>query len=425
MTEPTRRTTTVPHGTTALAALCAALAVVQGCACDTVPTSAVQSCQASQVLPDKVQTDILFVVDDSGSMSDNQANLAASLNTFILALSASPVENEFRIGVTNTSVEGFKTSATATPEEAYTVGPAAGVPYPHGAIAAVAQTAAGAGISGAFIYDRATSTWGGNRILDAGTTSLVGDFKANVLVGTRGSGREQPFRAARLALSSRLGDANAGFLRPGARLAVFFLTDEDDCSGDPNVLVSSDTQCHSIDVKKDPALMDSVADFAAFLLGPIDGELRDVNVGAVAGFDPVTLEPSCGTCANRGCATALEQADRIDWLRAALGDARMQVGSICVPDFSAALLRFAEQITPSSMPLQGTPADWRLLAVRLTKLDGSVVACKVALDATPEAPAADAIYSAPAFGRPAQLTFQNACKLGLGDRIDVSIVCAG
>jgi hypothetical protein len=408
--------------------LCAALAVLQGCACDTVPASAVQDCQAAQVLPDKVQTDILFVVDDSGSMSDNQANLAANLGAFIDTLAASPVQNDFRIAVTNTSVEAY--NATATTGQAYTAGPASGTPYPHGAMVAINQVG-GLGVSGDLIYDTVaypqTGGWGGNRILDAGMVSLRQDFKANVLVGTAGSGREQPFRAARHALTDRLGDANGGFLRPGARLAVFFVTDEDDCSGDPNPAVGSDTQCHTLAVKNDPALMDSVTSFAGFLLGPIGGELRDVVVGAIAGFDPVTLQPSCGsaTCANKSCATAAEQADRFDQLLTALGDARMQVGSICDASFRDTLLRFAEQLTPSALPLQGTPADWRMLAVKLTRSGGGVVSCSVALDGTPQAPAADAIYSPPGFGRPAQLTFQNACKLGLGDRIDVSIVCAG
>lgn len=411
--------------------LCAAIAALPGCACDTVPAGAIQDCQATQVLPASVQTDILFVIDDSGSMSDNQANLANSLGAFIAALAASPVENQFRIAVINSSIEGFKATVTATPAQAYLAGPAIGVPYPDGAIVAVAQVGglASPAAGGNFIYDTTlyplTSGWGGSRILDAGLASLQQDFKVNVRVGTRGSGREQPFRAARLALTDRLAGANAGFLRPGARLAVYFLTDEDDCSGDPNTAVSSDTECHSLAVKNDPALMDSVTDFAGFLLGPIDGELRDVNVGAIAGFDPATLDPSCGTCTNTGCGSALAQADRFDQLRAALGDARMQVGSICVADFSAALLRFAQQLTPSSLPLQGTPADWRMLAVKLTKASGAVVACAVALGPPSQAPAADAIYSPPAFGRPAQLTFQNACTLGLGDRIDVAVVCAG
>jgi hypothetical protein len=405
--------------------LCAALAGLPGCGCDTVPATALQDCQAAQVLPDQVQTDILFVIDDSGSMSDNQANLAANLGTFIDTLAASPVQNAFRIGVTTTSIEGFKTSATSTPAQAYTAAPAAGVPYPDGAILAIAQSAAGAGLSGAFIYDRATATWGGHRVLDAGVASLQQDFKANVLVGARGSGREQPFRAARLALTDRLADANAGFLRPGARLAVFFLTDEDDCSGDPTTAVSSDTQCHDLAVKNDPALLDGVAGFTAFLLGPIGGELREVQVGAIAGFDPATLQPSCGTCANSGCPTALAQADRFDQLRVALGDARMRVGSICDASFRDTLLRFAEQLTPSALPLRGAPADWRMLAVKLTRAGGAVVPCAVALDGSPEAPAAGAIYSPPGFGRPAQLTFQGACQLALGDRLEVSVVCAG
>jgi hypothetical protein len=407
---------------TTTAMLYAALAVLPGCACDTIPASAVQDCKAAQVLPDKVQTDILFVIDDSGSMSDNQANLAANLGAFIDTLAASPVQNEFRIGVTNTSVQGYLATQLRY---------AGGTPYPLGSVVAIAQTAGGAGISGNLIYDLAaypqTSGWGGDRILDAGMPTLQQDFKANALVGTQGSGREQPFRAARLALTSRLADANAGFLRPGARLAIFFVTDEDDCSGDPNPAVAGDTQCHTLSIKNDPALMDTVSGFAGFLLGPIGGELRDVAVGAIAGFDPVTLQPSCGsaTCADKSCATAAEQADRFDQLLTALGDARMRVGSICDASFRNTLLRFAEQLTPSALPLQGTPADWRMLAVKLTKAAGGVVACTVALDATPQAPAADAIYTPPGFGRPAQLTFQNACQLGLGDRIDVSIVCAG
>lgn len=407
---------------TITAMLYAALAVLPGCACDTVPASAVQDCQAAQVLPDKVQTDILFVVDDSGSMSDNQANLAANLGAFIDTLAASPVQNEFRIGATSSSVEGY--NATVTSGQAYTGGPAAGKPYPHGAIVAIAQNADGTVTAGNVIYDVATypltGGWGGNRLLDAGMVSLQQDFKANVLVGTRGSGREQPFRAARHALTDRLADANGGFLRPGARLAIFFVTDEDDCSGDPNPAVSSEAQCHTLSIKNDPALIDSVSGFAGFLLGPIGGELREVMVGAIAGFDPVTLEPSCATCANTSCITAYDQADRFHQLWTALGDARMQRGSICDTSFRDTLLRFAEQLTPSSLPLKGTPADWRMLVVKLTKASGVVVACTVALDAT-----ADAIYTPPGFGRPAQLTFQKACKLELGDRIDVSIVCAG
>lgn len=56
-------------------------------------------------------------------------------------------------------------------------------------------------------------------------------FAELVAVGTRGAGFEMGLEAARLALSEPLrSGANAGFLRDDARLALVFVTDEDDYS---------------------------------------------------------------------------------------------------------------------------------------------------------------------------------------------------
>ena len=55
----------------------AAAAVLAGCvACDAAPTDALTRCETTQVLPSSVATDILFVIDDSGSMSEEQAKKA-------------------------------------------------------------------------------------------------------------------------------------------------------------------------------------------------------------------------------------------------------------------------------------------------------------------------------------------------------------
>src|SRR6266850_6669176 len=94
------------------ALLATALLAVPHCTCDSVPANALVDCQKTEILPDSVATDILFVVDDSGSMTEEQANLAANLGAFIDTLVASPVKNDFRIGITNTSVEDFTVSAT-------------------------------------------------------------------------------------------------------------------------------------------------------------------------------------------------------------------------------------------------------------------------------------------------------------------------
>src|SRR5438552_17520406 len=89
-------------------AFLAVLAGLPACtSCDTVPSDALLSCQATQVLPSSVSTDILFVIDDSGSMAAEQALLANNLDAFIDTLVASPVQNNFRIGVTNTSIDEF------------------------------------------------------------------------------------------------------------------------------------------------------------------------------------------------------------------------------------------------------------------------------------------------------------------------------
>lgn len=409
----------------------ALLAALPSCSCDSVPADALVDCQATQVVPASVSTDILFVIDDSGSMSEEQANLAANLGAFIDTLAASPVKNEFRIGVTNTSVEEF--TVTATTGTSYTAGPSAGVPYPAGALVSIRTDANGNAIPGSLVYDASlyaqTGGWGGNRILDKGSPTLIPDFKANVRMGLNGSGKEQPFRAARLALSDRLLDANAGFLRDGARLAVVFLTDEDDCSDTADPRATSNNQCHDDATKSaTPPVLDTVDEFAGFLLGPVGGELRDVAVGVIGGFDPVSLAPSCANaaiCQNTACSTALDGADRFAALSTALGPNRAQLGSICDASFRDSLIRFAGSLTPSTMPLSGAPADWRMLVVAVTKAGGAVVPCSVGPEGAPGQSALDAVYSGPQLGRQAQITFQNACKLDLGDKIDVHVVCAG
>ncbi|HUJ25843.1 MAG TPA: hypothetical protein VLW85_07490, partial [Myxococcales bacterium] len=346
-----------------------ALVALAGCRCDTVPGNALVSCQSTQVLPASVQTDILFVIDDSSSMSEEQANLAANLDAFIDTLAASPVENDFRIGVTDSSITDFN-GATK-----YAGGPSQGVPFPAGALVAVANNSPGKLIYDATTY-ASTAGWGGNRILDKGSPTLVADFKNNVRVGISGSGKEQPFRAARLALTDRLADANAGFLRDGARLAVIILSDADDCSNSGSPDITSNAGC---DTPGNPGF-DPVQGFADFLRGPVGGELRDVAVGAIAGLDPASLQPSCGNsaiCSDRACSTAEAPGIRYVALAGIMGSQRMQLGSICDASFHDSLQRFAATLTPDTLPLASVPADWRMLVVSITKTDGAVVACKV------------------------------------------------
>ena len=406
------------------------IAALPGCtSCDTPPENALLNCQASVVVPAAVKTDILFVVDDSGSMSEEQQNLANNLDAFIDALIASPVQDDFRIGVTNTSVEEFPNSSGVV-RTTYAVGPAKNVPFPAGALVAVQTDLGGNVIPGAFVYDAgkyaATGGWGGTRILDKGSPTLAADFKANVRVGLDGSGKEQPFRAARLALSDRLADTNQGFLRDGARLAVIFLSDEDDCSDTASPFATDNNTCHLQATKTaSPPILDTIDDFKAFLLGPVGGEIRDVSVGAIAGLDPASLAPSCGDpqCADKACSTAFDQGDRFKALADSFGSLKAQLGSICDTSFRNSLVKFAESLAPNAVPLAQVPADYRMLAISVTKTNGTNIPCKVAKEGDTGQAGADAVYSDATMTRQAQITFQNACKLDLGDKIDVRVVC--
>jgi hypothetical protein len=411
-----RQSLSMNHGTRwrpAAVAVLAALALLPRCACDTVPSDAVQKCSTSQVFAGHVKTDILFVIDDSGSMTEEQSNLSTNLGAFIDRLASLPIQDDFQIGVTTTDVDNFDGSTQFSP----------GHPYPRGAIVAVQP-----GQPGTFVYDPAafpsTNGWGGNRILAKGSPTLVQDFKANVLVGTAGSGKEQPFRAVRMALTDRILDGtNAGFLRPGAALAVIIVSDEDDCSDSAvPAAVTSNNACH--DVTNKFTKLDPVADFAAFLQGPIRGEVRDTVAASIVGVGEGTLELACvpKTC----CTTALDRGDRHVALLQAMGP-RSRLASICDASFAASLSDFANAIMSDTLPLEGAPADWRMLVASVTKSDGTKVACKIVPSdaASADLAAADAIYSAPQAGLPASLTFQGNCSLSPGDLIDVNVVCAG
>jgi hypothetical protein len=363
------------------AAVLAALALLPRCACDTVPDDAVESCEASQVVPGAVRTDILFVVDDSGSMSEEQATLQAGLGAFIQTLASSPVANDFQIGVTTSSVADFDGTARA----------------PAGTLVAPG-------------------------VMTASDPNLVTTFQAAVAVGTAGSGREQPFEAARLAISkSAAGGPNEGFLRPGARLAVIFLSDEDDCSGAAGLGVDNNADCRAEKVASPSALTeigDVVSDLSAG---------REVVVAAIVGVAPGTLAPSCGQsyCSDQACGTALDKGDRFVALLNAVGPSRSRLASICDADFDQALSEFAGAILSQTLPLEGAPADWRMLVARVERPGTGVLPCEIA---PWDAPAgtragADAIYEPPQPGRPATLTFQNACALEQGDRVDVQVVC--
>lgn len=124
------------------------------------------------------KVDILFVVDNSGSMLDNQQTLAENFRNFYYIIE--DLQLDWQIGVVTTDN-------------------------------AVLQ--------------------GVTRIITPETADIQETFSTNALVGTAGSGTEMGLEFAYRALSEPyLSSTNRGFLRPDAGLHIIILSDEEDQS---------------------------------------------------------------------------------------------------------------------------------------------------------------------------------------------------
>jgi hypothetical protein len=171
---------------------------------DEPPPSGAERRVVAQVLPTaSTAVDILFVIDDSKSMTDEQEQLGIWANELFDVLALDGELPDLHIAVTSSTLaipghEGCEVSGGLH------VGPA---------------------LDSWYLTDVAAP--GGRERNYTGT--LTDAFAEMALVGDAGCGLEQPFLAARAVLSGSVTGAQ-GFLRDDALLLVVFVTDEDDCS---------------------------------------------------------------------------------------------------------------------------------------------------------------------------------------------------
>jgi hypothetical protein len=192
--------------------------------------------------------DILFMVDNSPSMDTKQEALAKTFPALIKVLET--MEGglpDLHIGVISSDLGagGGELGANCgiplgnrgllwgndSSENALN-----GVKDYSNQFATVAKMSNGCGLSqGArWIQDiRSTATSGRMRNYSGDLTDVFSCLAKGV--GTGGCGEEHPLQSIRLALNPQkdINEANIGFLRPNARLAIVMVTDEDDCSADP------------------------------------------------------------------------------------------------------------------------------------------------------------------------------------------------
>ena len=157
------------------------------------------------------KVDVLFVVDNSGSLMEEQASLAQNFAAFLSGAQQRQVD--YHLGVTTTGIEPSPSGWSRCPGGAD--GGEAGRLFP---------------VDGS-----------SPRVITPRTPGAAQVFANNVSVGVC-HWNEKGLEAARRALGTPLvdsaddpgtplpGDGNLGFLRPDARLAVVFVSDEDDGS---------------------------------------------------------------------------------------------------------------------------------------------------------------------------------------------------
>jgi hypothetical protein len=158
--------------------------------------------------------DIVFVVDDSGSMAEEQSNLATNFPMFAQVLSTYTTSDgqplDYRVAVTTTGRDMD-----------YVIDLGQGMTLPQHED----------GDNGAF---RATcgST---KRYLEPADANMSQTLSCRANVGTGGPSYEMPLLMSKWALSERIMDStNAGFLRDDALLAIVMITDENDSSTTAN-----------------------------------------------------------------------------------------------------------------------------------------------------------------------------------------------
>jgi hypothetical protein len=184
------------------------------------------------------KVDFLFVIDNSGSMGDEQQALIASFPGFISAIQDQLTDaQDYHIMVVDTDHWVFAGCDFICPLFGNTC-PIAGLDYTCGTPPLECEDVLGAGVThprGLQSSSKDCKFSSGARYMDITEPDLTAAFACAAQVGTGSTDDpEKPMEAMvqAVAPTGPAAECNAGFLRQDAILVVTFVTDEDDNFGD-------------------------------------------------------------------------------------------------------------------------------------------------------------------------------------------------
>ena len=362
------------------------LASCEGClGCKTSPLDASnstipRSCKAEAPLIEPQKLDILFVVDNSNSMREEQEAVARELTAFVDEIKqAGGVRQDFNVGVITTSVYQHSSQNGVIFLRDY--------PNQSGRL----QPVPDANPDGGVLLGTGTQ-----RILSGEDPELVAKFGRLVQQGTAGSGQETPFEAVRLALltdvsvftgpkgeQSILDGGNSGFLRDGARLLVVVITDEDDCS--------EINRPSRVRVSDNPAVADCTDQ--ANSLTPVneyhrlfsqelknsDGLPKEVIWTAIApvgrGTKAAMATVDNGQVRNLDCPTSNQGGFRHRQMAELFDSTLVNLDSICRESYRETLITIAELASVSQTIEVKNAPDPAMIQLSITRKAGDVVRC--------------------------------------------------
>lgn len=172
--------------------------------------------------------DILWVVDNSGSMDSSQTNLTASFSSFINRFQS--LNYDFKMAVISTDAWRANYVANNSNKEVlrslrigrlnFTTNP-----YTWATMSCKNQV------------EKDNNACTGVRIMDKDTFELSNAFVLNATQGTNGTGDERAFSSIQTVLDHT---DNADFRRPDAALAIIIVSDEDDFSANTSTFIAAD-----------------------------------------------------------------------------------------------------------------------------------------------------------------------------------------
>lgn len=236
--------------------------------------------------------DILWVIDNSGSMCEEQDNLTRNFENFIEGMT--DLNARFRLAVVTTDMEDKEAKQPPRPNHKgkFQNSPA----RTANNVCEIVPNTSDCPMELPFVIDSdnyliTPGDYAGERR----TADLHRDFRCIATVGTEGDGFEKGLMAAKSALSEELlSTHNAGFLRDDAYLVIVFLSDENDCSDNYALPRQNGNEC---EWRRDELV--PVQEYADFFKSLKDDPDKIIVAAIVAPdnevrFDsPDPVEPSC------------------------------------------------------------------------------------------------------------------------------------